>query len=177
MSSAAEASALSVSAHGGYGTVGAFPSMNSRRSRPSASIPTGSGTPSKPVPRTARRKARTERECGFDGRRTWWPTRTTFPRFATPPLRTSSVAGRSTAGTLPRVAVSGGASAPVGAGAGAAVRAPRSRRPRHAPASKVAGVEPAMKARRTRTKRSGSVWCGKCPASSNTSKVLPGITA
>ena len=34
-----------------------------------------------------------------------------------------------------------------------------------------------MNSRRTRTKRAGSVWWGKCPASSKISNSLPGITA
>src|SRR5918993_1825461 len=59
--------------------------MNTRRSRPSSSIPTGDEAPSKPVCLTARRKAWIEPECGLDGRRTCEPTRTTRPAFAIPP--------------------------------------------------------------------------------------------
>src|SRR5437588_3761637 len=59
--------------------------MNTRRSRPSSSMPTGDEAPSNPACLTARRKAWIERECGVEGRRTCGPTRTTRPAFAIPP--------------------------------------------------------------------------------------------
>src|SRR5918993_3903474 len=59
--------------------------MNTRRSRPSSSIPTGNEAPSKPACLTARRKAWIEPECGLEARRTCGPTRTTRPAFAIPP--------------------------------------------------------------------------------------------
>src|SRR5271167_34665 len=75
--------------------------MNSSRSRPSASIPTGRGTPAKPAVRTSPRKVKMDCECGLDGRSTWGPTRTTWPRLATPPRSISSSPACSTTGTLP----------------------------------------------------------------------------
>src|SRR5262245_18627769 len=59
--------------------------MNTRRSRPSSSMPTGAGTPSNPARRTERRKAWIEPECGLAGRRTCAPARTTSPAWEIPP--------------------------------------------------------------------------------------------
>ena len=42
------------------------------------------------------------------------------------------------------------------------------------PGRSVAGWSARMNSRRMRTKRAGSVWCGKCPASSKISNSLPG---
>jgi len=46
------------------------PGMNTSRSRPSGSIPTGSGTPSNPAARTWRNRAWITSLWGFDGRST-----------------------------------------------------------------------------------------------------------
>lgn len=67
------------------GRKGTSPSMNTRRSRPSLSMPTGNEAPLKPVCLNAHRKAWIEPECGFEGRRTCGPTRTSWPTFAIPP--------------------------------------------------------------------------------------------
>jgi hypothetical protein len=65
--------------------------MNTRRSRPSSSMPTGNEAPSNPACLTALRKAWIEPECGLEGRRTCGPTRTTWPAFAIPPSSCCSV--------------------------------------------------------------------------------------
>jgi hypothetical protein len=82
---AMDASAVSDWLQSGYGAKGTSPSMNTRRSRPSSSTPTGKEAPSNPACLTARRKAWIEPECGVEGRRTCGPTRTTRPTFAIPP--------------------------------------------------------------------------------------------
>ena len=51
------------------------------------------------------------------------------------------------------------------------------RRSRQSSRSNRAGVVRSTKSRTTSTKRAGSVWCGKCPASSKISSSLPGKAA
>ncbi len=85
-SAAALASASSLWAHAGYGGCGTSPGMKRRRSRPSPSRPSGSGTPSNPAARRCRSSAWSVEVAGLAGRSTTSPRRTTAPAFATPPV-------------------------------------------------------------------------------------------
>jgi hypothetical protein len=98
-SPAIDANAWSVWHQAGEGGQATSPGMNTSRSRPSGSMPTGSGTPSKPAPRTWRNSAWTSSVCGPDGRRRYPPSRVTAPAFAMPPWRASGSATRRTAPT------------------------------------------------------------------------------
>ena len=69
-------SAVSVSAHGGYGGSGTSPSTNVRTSRPRSSTPRERGAPSNPTASRCSSSARTAADDGPAGRRTVSPTRT-----------------------------------------------------------------------------------------------------
>ena len=88
-SDAVDASTASVCDQAGNGGTGTSPTTNTRRSRPSASMPTTSGAASNPTARTCRSNAWIVGECGLVGRSTCGPTRTTAPALPTPPWSTS----------------------------------------------------------------------------------------
>jgi len=91
---AVDASARVVCDHEGNGCWGTSPAMNTRRSRPSSSMPRGSGAPRKPLARRWVSSAWMVRVCGPAGRNTCGPERTTAPALAMPPeSRRSDTAG------------------------------------------------------------------------------------